>query len=158
MVHIVMKPGSVIPAHRHDGMAEALYVMEGDFINEGKEYLPGTSVTSRPASSMVHTPPRMGARCWCFGRTKPRRAKPTSVISRSPSTPDLAALRFKGCQTGGQWRWRGRSEARLCGRGHPRSAFGWDLTRLSADQLAESIGLPPHFRVRNKRDFGSNRI
>ena len=26
------------------GMAEALYVMEGDFINEGKEYLPGTSV------------------------------------------------------------------------------------------------------------------
>ena len=24
MVHIVMKPGSVIPAHKHDGMAEAL--------------------------------------------------------------------------------------------------------------------------------------
>src|SRR6516225_5671107 len=44
MVHIVMKPGSVIPAHKHDGMAEALYVMEGDFINEGKEYLAGTSV------------------------------------------------------------------------------------------------------------------
>ena len=44
MVHIVMKPGSVIPAHKHDGMAEALYVMEGDFTNEGKEYLPGTSL------------------------------------------------------------------------------------------------------------------
>ena len=44
MVHIVMKPGSVIPAHKHEGMAEALYVMEGDFINEGKEYLPGTSL------------------------------------------------------------------------------------------------------------------
>src|SRR5215472_6735960 len=44
MVHIVMKPGSIIPAHTHEGMSEALYVMEGDFINEGKEYLPGTSV------------------------------------------------------------------------------------------------------------------
>ncbi len=44
MVHIVMKPGSTIPAHKHDGMAEALYVVEGEFINEGKTYLPGTSV------------------------------------------------------------------------------------------------------------------
>ena len=44
MVHIVMKPGSVIPAHMHEGMAEALYVVEGDFVNEGKEYLPGTSL------------------------------------------------------------------------------------------------------------------
>ena len=44
MVHIVMKPGSVIPAHKHEWMAEALYVMEGDFINEGQEYLPGTSL------------------------------------------------------------------------------------------------------------------
>ena len=44
LVHIVMKPGSVIPAHKHEGMAEALYVMEGDFINEGQEYLPGTSL------------------------------------------------------------------------------------------------------------------
>ena len=44
MVHIVMKPGSTIPAHKHEGMAEALYVLEGDFINEGKQYLPGTSL------------------------------------------------------------------------------------------------------------------
>ena len=44
MVHIVMKPGSTIPAHKHGGMAEALYVLEGDFINEGKQYLPGTSL------------------------------------------------------------------------------------------------------------------
>jgi quercetin dioxygenase-like cupin family protein len=47
MVHIVMKPGSIIPAHKHETMAEALYVMEGDFINEGKEYPPGTSVHVR---------------------------------------------------------------------------------------------------------------
>ena len=44
MAHIVMKPGSTIPAHKHEGMAEALYVVEGEFINEGKSYLPGTSL------------------------------------------------------------------------------------------------------------------
>jgi quercetin dioxygenase-like cupin family protein len=31
MLHIGMKPGAVIPAHLHKGMAEALYVVEGDF-------------------------------------------------------------------------------------------------------------------------------
>ena len=44
MLHLFMKPGSVIPAHTHRGMAEALYVIEGDFINEGKQYLPGASL------------------------------------------------------------------------------------------------------------------
>ena len=44
MVHIVMKPGSTIPAHKHEGMSEAMYVVEGEFINEGKAYLPGTSL------------------------------------------------------------------------------------------------------------------
>jgi len=44
MVHIEMKPGSTIPAHTHEGMAEAMYVMEGEFINEGKAYQPGTSL------------------------------------------------------------------------------------------------------------------
>jgi quercetin dioxygenase-like cupin family protein len=44
MVHLVMKPGAVIPEHLHNGMAEALYVVEGDFSNEGKQYQPGTSL------------------------------------------------------------------------------------------------------------------
>ena len=44
MAHIVMKPGSTIPAHKHEGMAEALYVMEGEFVNEGTPYLAGTSL------------------------------------------------------------------------------------------------------------------
>jgi quercetin dioxygenase-like cupin family protein len=44
MLHIAMKPGAVIPAHLHKGMAEALYVVEGDFINEGKQYHAGTSL------------------------------------------------------------------------------------------------------------------
>ncbi|HEY2017001.1 MAG TPA: hypothetical protein VGH38_26030 [Bryobacteraceae bacterium] len=34
----------MIPAHIHEGVAEVLYVVEGDFINEGKQYLPGTSL------------------------------------------------------------------------------------------------------------------
>jgi len=44
MVHLVMKPGAVIPEHLHNGMAEALYVVEGDFSNEGKQYQAGTSL------------------------------------------------------------------------------------------------------------------
>jgi quercetin dioxygenase-like cupin family protein len=44
MLHIGMKAGSVIPAHLHKGMAEALYVMEGDFTNEGKQYPAGISL------------------------------------------------------------------------------------------------------------------
>jgi quercetin dioxygenase-like cupin family protein len=44
MLHLVMTPGSVIPAHLHEGVAEVLYVLEGDFINEGKQHQPGTSL------------------------------------------------------------------------------------------------------------------
>ena len=44
MLHITMKPGATIPAHTNKGMAEALYVAEGDFSNEGKEYQAGTSL------------------------------------------------------------------------------------------------------------------
>jgi quercetin dioxygenase-like cupin family protein len=44
MLHLVMKPGAVVPAHLHKGMAEALYVVEGDFSNEGRQYQAGTSL------------------------------------------------------------------------------------------------------------------
>jgi redox-sensitive bicupin YhaK (pirin superfamily) len=44
MLHLVMGPGSSIPAHVHEGVAEVLYVVEGDFTNEGKRHLPGTSL------------------------------------------------------------------------------------------------------------------
>jgi quercetin dioxygenase-like cupin family protein len=44
MLHLEIAPGSVIPVHRHDGIAEVLYVIDGDFINEGKAHLPGTSL------------------------------------------------------------------------------------------------------------------
>ena len=42
MLHLVMKPGAVIPAHVHKNVAEVLYIVEGDFINEGKQYEAGT--------------------------------------------------------------------------------------------------------------------
>lgn len=54
MLHIVMKPGAVIPPHQHKGIAEALYVVEGDFINEGKQYQAGTSLHFK--AGHVHGP------------------------------------------------------------------------------------------------------
>jgi uncharacterized RmlC-like cupin family protein len=51
MLHLVMKPGSSIPAHVHKGVAEVLYVVEGDFINEGKAYTPGTSLHIKAGTS-----------------------------------------------------------------------------------------------------------
>jgi hypothetical protein len=48
MLHLVLEPGSVIPAHFHVGVAEVLYVLDGDFINEGKQHLPGTSLHAVP--------------------------------------------------------------------------------------------------------------
>src|SRR5947209_19662328 len=42
-LHVGMNPGAVIPAHLHKGMAEALYVVERDFTNEGKQYHAGPS-------------------------------------------------------------------------------------------------------------------
>jgi quercetin dioxygenase-like cupin family protein len=44
MLHLVMKAGSMIPAHIHEGVAEVLYVIEGEFVNEGKRHAPGTSL------------------------------------------------------------------------------------------------------------------
>src|SRR5215510_4650927 len=41
MLHIGMKPGAVIPAHLHKGMAEPLYIVEGDCTNEGNHFQAG---------------------------------------------------------------------------------------------------------------------
>jgi quercetin dioxygenase-like cupin family protein len=54
MLHIEMKAGAVIPAHLHEGVAEALYVVEGDFTNEGKQYQVGTSLHFK--AGKVHGP------------------------------------------------------------------------------------------------------
>jgi len=54
MLHLVMQAGSVIPAHIHEGVSEVLYVVEGDFINEGKQYSAGTSLHVK--AGKVHGP------------------------------------------------------------------------------------------------------
>ena len=54
MLHLVMKPGSIIPAHVREGVAEVLYVVEGDFINEGKQHIAGTSL--HVEAGKVHGP------------------------------------------------------------------------------------------------------
>lgn len=54
MLHLVMKPGSVIPAHLHENVAEVLYIIDGDFINEGEQYLPGTSLHVK--AGQIHGP------------------------------------------------------------------------------------------------------
>lgn len=54
MLHLSMQPGSTIPAHIHEGVAEVLYVVEGDFINEGKSYGPGDSLHIK--AGHVHGP------------------------------------------------------------------------------------------------------
>jgi redox-sensitive bicupin YhaK (pirin superfamily) len=54
MLHLAMKPGAIVPKHLHKGMAEALYVVEGDFTNEGKHYQAGTSLHFKAGN--VHGP------------------------------------------------------------------------------------------------------
>ena len=61
MLHIGMKAGAVIPAHLHKGMAEALYVVDGDFTNEGKQYQAGTSLHFK--AGKVHGPHATKNRC-----------------------------------------------------------------------------------------------
>ncbi len=54
MLHLNMEPGSYIPAHKHDGVAEVLYIVEGDFTNDGKAYGPGDSLHIKAGN--VHGP------------------------------------------------------------------------------------------------------
>jgi quercetin dioxygenase-like cupin family protein len=61
MLYLVMKPASVIPAHFHEGVAEVLYVVEGDFINEDKQHLPGTSLHVK--AGQLHGPHSTEKRC-----------------------------------------------------------------------------------------------
>ena len=53
-LHLIMRPGAVIPAHLHKNVAEVLYVVEGDFTNEGKPYKAGTTLHIK--AGMPHGP------------------------------------------------------------------------------------------------------
>ena len=80
MLHIAMRPGAVIPAHSHKGLTEALYVAEGDFTNEGKQYPAGTSLHFK--AGKVHGPHT--------SRPNALRRKPLS--SRCPPLDDVEFL------------------------------------------------------------------
>jgi quercetin dioxygenase-like cupin family protein len=81
MLHIVMKPGSVIPAHKHDGVTEALYVVEGDFVNEGSQYLPGTSLHVKAGKHHGPHSTKNGCTLLALWTNKARLGTRTSVIS-----------------------------------------------------------------------------
>jgi quercetin dioxygenase-like cupin family protein len=59
---IHMPPGARIPAHRHSAGAEMHYVLEGDLVDAGQEFGPGSFLTH--ATGVVHGPheSRNGAR------------------------------------------------------------------------------------------------
>jgi uncharacterized cupin superfamily protein len=68
-----------LPAHLHKGTAEALYVVEGDFINEGKQHQAGTSLHFKAGGDTARTPLRMGANYSSFGRNAPRVGRQISL-------------------------------------------------------------------------------
>jgi anti-sigma factor ChrR (cupin superfamily) len=49
-----MEPGSEIPRHVHERTTEMSYVLDGDFINEGISYPPGTEINIKP--NTIHGP------------------------------------------------------------------------------------------------------
>jgi len=51
---IHLKAGTTIPAHYHEGFAEAHYVFEGDLTNDGQDFGPGGFITH--AAGVVHGP------------------------------------------------------------------------------------------------------
>lgn len=51
---LTMEPGCEIPRHVHERTTEMLYVLEGDFIENGVPYPPGTEFNAKPMS--VHGP------------------------------------------------------------------------------------------------------
>jgi len=97
MLHIGMKPGAVIPAHLHNAMAEALYVVEGDFTNEGKQYQSGTSLHFK--AGKVHGPHTTKNGCKLLVLWTERSSKESADLS------DFAPSNPKGSVVAG---WRSR--------------------------------------------------
>src|SRR5262244_3151517 len=79
MLHIAMKPGAVIPAHLHKGMAEALYVVEGHFTNEGKQYQAGTSLHFMAGKEHGPHTTKNGCKLLVLWRNAPRMRRQISL-------------------------------------------------------------------------------
>jgi hypothetical protein len=86
MLQLAMQPGSLIPAHVHEGVAQVLFVSEGDFINEGKQHPPGTSLHVKNGQQHGSHTSEKAARSSCSGRRTQRR-RPTWPISPTPKPP-----------------------------------------------------------------------
>jgi len=48
LLRIEMQPGDVIARHFHAGQAEALYILEGVFLDEGTAYPAGSELSVKP--------------------------------------------------------------------------------------------------------------
>jgi len=90
MLHLSMQPGSSIPAHIHEGVAEVLYVVEGDFVNEGKSYGPGDSLHIKEGH--VHGPhsTRNGCKLLVLWTEPSRNATPNLGDFVLPATKSAA--------------------------------------------------------------------
>jgi redox-sensitive bicupin YhaK (pirin superfamily) len=89
MLHLVMMPGAVVPRHLHKGMAEALYVVEGDFTNEGRQYQAGTSLHFK--SGNVHGPHTTKNGCKLLILWTERTSKETADLSDFVVAAETAA-------------------------------------------------------------------
>lgn len=56
-----LEPGAEIPAHHHENSDEVVYVLEGDFIEDGQTYGPGTLFFA--ARGSIHGPHRTHRGC-----------------------------------------------------------------------------------------------
>src|SRR5205085_1705265 len=54
MLRIMTQPGDVTPRHNHAAQAEALYILEGELIDEGTAYSAGTELNVK--SNLHHGP------------------------------------------------------------------------------------------------------
>ena len=86
ILHLDMKAGSTIPVHMHEGVAEVLYVIEGDFTNEGNIYKPGDSLHIKAGHPHGPHGTRNGCKMLVLWTEKPSTERP----NRTALIPTLA--------------------------------------------------------------------
>jgi hypothetical protein len=101
MLHLVMNPGAVIPAHVHKNVVEVLYIAEGDFIMRANSTRPVLRCTLKPARHTVRTVRQPDARYSSPGLS-PRRSSPAiSATSRLQTLRgryrNFASSRWRRC-------------------------------------------------------------
>jgi len=126
MLHLAMRPGAVIPAHLHKNVAEVLYVVEGDFTNEGKRYEAGTTLHIK--AGMPHGPhtTQEGRKLLVLWteRTSHEAADLSDFIvaTKTASWRRFSRRRIRATEEGARSPGRGRSGADLTSPGAGRNA------------------------------------